>query len=455
MSAHGSNLLLPVEIQVREMDAKILLASVAAERGYPVILGSRAFVHFQASAVPRGVYLAKSMRRMSIRMFRILRELGHDIVAWDEEALLRPPDEEYYRWRLSPVTMRDIAHLLAWGDDDARVLRDYSGYSGAPIHVTGNPRIDLMRPDLREYYRPDIDAIRAAFGDFVLINTNFNGVNHFFAELSQFKSAAEAASAATVHPFEAGKGRHKLALFHDFKAMVPRLCAAVSDHTVVLRPHPAENHETWRELMTAHPNLRVVNEGNVAAWLLAARALVANSCTTMVESAILDVPTVNFEPVTSAEYDYELPNSLSRSAVSIEDVCGLVVSMVRGEVGPLAQAERRAILERHIAALDGPLAADRMVDVLDECGYRDRPPVAPPRWTRLRGQVENQLRTLGKRRNMRRPGHRNNIVYHAHRFPDISAAEVRARVARFGHLLQRFERVRVEPFGEYTFRFSR
>ncbi len=177
-----------------------------------------------------------------------------------------------------------------------------------------------------------------------------------------------------MHPFEAGKGRHKLALFHHFQAMVPRLCAAVADHTVVLRPHPAENHATWLELAKGCPNLQVVNEGNVIPWLLASKALVANSCTTMVESAVLDVPTVNFEPVTSAEYDYQLPNTLSRSAVSIDDVCALVVSMVRGEIGPLGLAERRATLAPHLAALDGPLAADRMVDVLDECGYRGPAP---------------------------------------------------------------------------------
>jgi len=311
-----------------------------------------------------------------------------------------------------------------------------------------------MRPEVREYYRPDVDMIRARFGDFVLINTNFNGVNHFFAELSHFKNAAEAADAATVHPFEAGKGRHKLALFHHFQAMVPRLCAAVADHTVVLRPHPNENHATWLEVAKGCPNLQVVNEGNVIPWLLASKALVANSCTTMVESAVLDVPTVNFEPVTSAEYDYQLPNTLSRSAVSIDDVCELVVSMVRGVIGPLGLAERRATLAQHLAALDGPLAADRMVDVLDECGYRDRLPPAPPLWTRVRGQFDNRRRTASKRRNMRRPGHRNNIVYHAHRFPDISVDEVCHRVARFGRLLNRFERVRVERFGEYTFRFS-
>jgi hypothetical protein len=34
------------------MDAKILLSCVAAERGFPVIIGSRAFVHYQIASFP-------------------------------------------------------------------------------------------------------------------------------------------------------------------------------------------------------------------------------------------------------------------------------------------------------------------------------------------------------------------------------------------------------------------
>ncbi len=75
MSNPASTLIIPVENQVRELDAKLLLSCVAAERGFPVILGSRAFVHFEVASLPRGVYLAKSMRSLSNSMFRILRLL--------------------------------------------------------------------------------------------------------------------------------------------------------------------------------------------------------------------------------------------------------------------------------------------------------------------------------------------------------------------------------------------
>lgn len=453
MSTSPTTLLIPVEIQVREMDAKILLAAAAAERGFSVIMGSRAFIHFQAASVPPGIYVAKSMRTLSIRMFEILRELGHEIFAYDEEALVRAPDYEYYRWRLCPETVGQVAHLMAWGEDDAGVLRAYEGYRGAPIAITGNPRIDLMRPELREYYRPEVDTIRARYGDFVLVNTNFNKVNHFFAGLSELKSAAEVGADAGANPFEAGKGRHKLALFQQFLEMLPTLCAALPDQTILVRPHPAENHAPWLAVAERCPNLRVANEGNVVPWLLACKALVANSCTTQVESALLDVPTLNFEPLTHAEYDYALPNALSRPAHSTEELCTLARQMVEGTLGPLDLAKRREILAPHVAALEGPLAADRMVDSLVGAGYLDQRPRRPALPTYLRGRLRNHLRTARKRANMHRPGHRNNIVYHAHRFPDISAAEVQARVDRLGRLLGRFSQVRVEPYGEYTFRF--
>ncbi len=111
MSSQRSTLIIPVENQVRELDAKLLLSCVAAERGHPVVLGSRAFVHFKVASIERGVYLAKSMRTLSDRMFGILRDLGHEIVAWDEEGLVRPPNAQYYARRLSPVALSRVAAL--------------------------------------------------------------------------------------------------------------------------------------------------------------------------------------------------------------------------------------------------------------------------------------------------------------------------------------------------------
>lgn len=453
MSSSFSTLILPVETAVREMDAKIFLSCVAAERGFPVIMGSRAFIHHHMGSFPRGVYLAKSLRKLSNRMFKIIRQLGHEIVAWDEESLVRWPDQEYYRQRLSPVTMQQTTHLLAWGPDDARVFRQYSGYRGTPIHLTGNPRIDLMRPELREYYRPHVDSLHERYGDFVLVNTNFGLVNHFYAHMAYLKKAAEAKSPTVADPYDVGKGRHKLALFQSFQEMLPSLCAAVADRTVILRPHPSENQAVWHSIAERCPNLRVINEGSITPWLMAAKVVIANGCTSLVEAAVLDTPGVAYQPVASKEYDDDLPNALSRRTRSVDELCTTVQAVVSGTLGPLDRSERRRILDEHIVGLDGPFAAERMIAVLEEAGYDRRPPPPAPPIDFVQGWVHNNLRTLVKRINMYRPNHRNSLAFHDHRFPRITVAEIMERVARLGMLLDRFKTIRVEQRSEHIFAF--
>jgi surface carbohydrate biosynthesis protein len=450
----ASTLILPVETQVREMDAKLLLACVAAERGFPVILGSRAFVHYKVSSIPRGVYLAKSMRTLSIRMFTILRQLGHEIVAWDEEGLMRWPDSEYYRQRLSPRTMRQVSHLIAWGPDNARVFQEYPGYDGTPIHITGNPRIDFLRQELREYYHRDVDDIRNRYGDFVMISTNFSLVNHFFPKLGALKRAVETEDAGGANPYDVGKGRHKLTLFNSFLALLPTLCEALSDHTIVLRPHPSENNQPYGTIAERYENLKIDNDGGISPWLIATKALIANGCTTMIEAAVLGTPTVAYQPVVSDAYDDDLPNSLSRRAFTVDELCHSVKSIVRGELGALTYKERRKTLDQHIAALDGTLAAERMVDALEAGEYDCKRPKATPLGEFAKGWVHNTLRTGVKQINMRRPGHRNNLTLHAHRFPDISTNEIVERIARMGALLNRFETIKVTQMSKHIFRIS-
>ena len=65
-------LIIPVENQVRELDPKLLLACIAARRGFTAIIGSHREIDLQISAFPRSLYLNKSMtdRNLKIQHFR-------------------------------------------------------------------------------------------------------------------------------------------------------------------------------------------------------------------------------------------------------------------------------------------------------------------------------------------------------------------------------------------------
>jgi surface carbohydrate biosynthesis protein len=462
MASPRTTLIIPVESQVRELDAKVLLACAAAERGFPVVIGSRAFVHYEITALPRGVYLAKSMRTLSELMFRILRQLGHEIVAWDEEALVRFRPEDHYRRRLSAKAVGLVSHLFAWGEDDAEILRRFPAYPGTPIHITGNPRIDLMRPDLRSYFDPEVADIRRRFGPLVLVNTNFGFVNAFASSLNLMQeSKAEAdEKVAGVNTrgmtpdFARGLAAHKQALFEHFRRLVPALGDALPDHTIVVRPHPAEDHGAWRETAGGRDNIRVVNEKNVIPWLLAAKALVHNSCTTAVEAAVLGTPAVAYRPVIQEAFDSELPHLLSHEAFELEELVAAIRAIAAGEGCPASGAAGHGILERHLASLEGPLASDRMVAALCDAGYHDRLPAQPDPLRYLQGWLHARARTALKQINRRRAGHRNADTFHQHRFPGTSVDDLRKRIGRLSAQLGRFEDLRVREISRHIFRID-
>lgn len=462
MSDRPSTLLIPVENQVRELDAKLLLACLAAQRGYPVLFGSRAYCHFAAAAVPRGVYLAKSMRSLSGAMFRILRLLGHAIVCWEEEALVHPPPEIYFGLRLSAKTVGLVSHVFAWGQENFDLLQQYPQLpENLPIHITGNPRGDLLRPELRSFFNDEVARLRREHGDFLLINTNFSDVNPFIPAVGLFLPAGKAGEKPRFG--QAGKGMglefaeglraHKRKVMAAFLELLPALARAFPDLAIVLRPHPAEKHEVYQQLASRCRQVRVLNQGNVVPWLLAAKALLHNGCTTGLEAYLLGVPAISHLPDFDERYDYDfqgLPTKLSHESFSFEELTALLRRVLAGELGAASGAERQSLADHYLAAQDGPLACERILDVLDAAGYRQGPPPAASAPAFAQGWLLANLKAGLTKLNMRRPGP-NRQAYHDHRFPELSVADLEGRAAKFGELLNRCDGIRIRPHSRHLF----
>ena len=454
-------LFVPVENQVRELDAKLLFACVAAASGFPVILGFKHYLHFEIPKLGRGIYIAKSMRARSALMFNLIRDLGNELVAWDEESLVRYSSPEYFPWRFSESTFKPVSHLFAWGTDDAEMFRAYSGNHGVPVHTTGNPRADLLRRDVRRYFDAEVQILRDRFGDFVLVNTNFSFVNPFLKQKALVLPAnanGRRKESRTAHgmsaAFAAGMAAHQQAIFDHFRELLPRLGKRFPQTAIIVRPHPSEDHAVWREIVGEQPNIRVIHEGNVIPWLMACQVLLHNGCTTAVEGTVLDRPAVTFQPVQSDIFDYELPNSLSHRAYTVDDVLEAVASILGGHRGMIAEPERQKIFARHLAGVSGPLSSERIVSVLTAAGYDSDDLRPKSAWRFAAAKLTSTTRTTIKRFNMRRRDHWASDRYHSHVFPDISVAEINHRIERIGHVLGRFEGVTAERTSPHLFRIA-
>jgi surface carbohydrate biosynthesis protein len=464
MSKQRMRLLIPVENQVRELDPKILLACIAAERGFSSIVGSRREMEFNIDLFPQSIYLSKSMTIRSLLFFQVAQRFDIEIVTWDEEALVHLPPETYFSRRLDPRAIKYVSHLFAWGDDNARLWRQYPHLpDGIPIHVTGNPRSDMLRPELRPFYQKEVEKYQARYGDFILINTNFNHVNAFGPDMNLFKPTRNSGQKAKFGRAARGMSReyaeglrdHKQAVFKDFQRIVPRLAEAFPENAIVVRPHPTENHEVYRKIADRCERVYVTNEGNVVPWLIATKAVIHNGCTTGVEAYVTGTPAISYRASINETYDngfYRLPNLISHQCFTFEKLQETLQKVLIGEIGAADGDERQHLIDHHLAGKKGPLACERMVDVLDKISanmHADRSIAKrTQRWLATRGLH------LAKAVKSHLPGSHNRPEFQKHRFPGIAPDKLAERIKRFQQLLGHTHKLRVEPISDVIVRID-
>ncbi len=458
--------IIPVENQVRELDPKLLLACIAARRGIASIIGSRLEIDFRIASVPPSIYLSKSMTARSIKMFRIMRKLGHEIAVWDEEALVHMQPETYFTRRLSAEAIKYVSHLFAWGRENADLWRKYSQLpEQTPIHITGNPRGDLLRSELHPYFADEATTLRKRYGNFLLINTNFSNVNAFVPSLNLFLQQKtpgvppEFGRGATGMSREYAEGLRdfKQAVFEDIKNIIPALEKAFPDVTVIVRPHPTENPQVYHDIAARCTRVQVTNEGNVIPWLMAANALVHNSCTTGVEAYIMKVPAVTYMASRNEYYDegyYRLPNTLSYRCFNFEQLRETLAGIFSGRLGAPDGDERNDLINYYLEAREGPLACERIVDTLEEIMANRFQLPKPPIHDRLAGRYKAKWRRLVKWYKSHLPDSKYRPEFQRHRYPGLTLQELSGRIAKIQQVLGDTTAIEAEQVSGYIFRIS-
>jgi surface carbohydrate biosynthesis protein len=466
MTTTKTLLLIPVENQVRELDPKLLLACLAAQRGFSSVIGSRREMEFGIDAFPKSIYLSKSMTIRSLLFFRVASKFGHQIITWDEEALVHLPPETYFSRRLDPRAIRYVSHLFAWGEDNADLWRQYPHMPrGIPIHVTGNPRSDMLRPEIRPFYENEVEKIRDTYGNFILVNTNFNHVNAFGPDMNLFKPVSipgqkpkfGRAARGMSREYAEGFRDHKQSIFEDFKQMIPQLDRAFPDYNIVVRPHPTESQEVYRQIADRCERVAVTNEGNVVPWLMATRALIHNGCTTGVEAYTMEVPAISYRASVNEYYDngfYRLPNRLSHQCFSFEELRQHLQHILDGKLGAANGDERQTLVRRYLAAQDGPLACERMVDVLERIAQESSVETEESAGKRFEQWLVERGLHLAKSVKSKLPGSHNRPEFQRHRYPGIAPEQLQERIARFQKLLGYNQSLEIEAISNVIFRIN-
>lgn len=440
---------LPIEIKVREFHSKMLFALFAAERGYETILGGQIELMERMHRLGRGIYIDKSTAVTKREWFRRLRALGNQVAAWDEEGLVYLSDEVYHITRMDPEAFALTDLFFAWGPHHARTV--LAGYpdAGPRVVEAGNPRMDLLRPEFRGYCDASVARLRERYGRMILMNTNF--------PLHNFAKGREAA-AKIFDPYPL---REKAGLLEEwfafqrkgyeaFQAAALALMDRFPEHTVVVRPCPAEDLAPWQRLFEGRTRGVVSKEGNVVEWIRASDAVIQFNCTTGVETYLLGVPSIAYRCARSELLETGLVIACSREAFTqdelLSEVERAVARTAAGQPPEPPGPEAQRIIADYLVSTGGATSCERILDELDRRALTVRPFTLPP--VPLIKRAWRVWLSV-----VRRPDP-SDIRWYREKFPGLALEEARTVAADFARATGRFGGVRVTSAGKHLVRIS-
>lgn len=362
-------ILLSIETKARELPGKILLASFLAEKGFKVVLTNLRKIPF-ALKTNAWLYIDRNSFAPRMSFFRRLKFLGFKLVCIDEEGIIWLTPESYKK-RIHAKTNSCVDMYFTWGKKQADLIKEVS--PSINTILTGNPRVDLLRPELKGIYKNRADVIKEKYGDFILFVSNFSTNNNFYskdADASVIDMLIEDnRRQGLMESLEEEEDfrnfyNNRERVFEKVIELIKRLSVEYPDKNIVVRPHPSENHDTWKQLMKDYSNVRIIYEGELTPWIIAAKAVIHNSCTTGVEAALLNIKSIAYVPIDEPQFEMELPNSVSEAVSTEEDVIGLINQFSVTQTVP-------SVLKEYISSITGSLACETIAEQINDL-YKDR-----------------------------------------------------------------------------------
>ena len=146
-----------VENVVRELDSKLLLATLAAARGHQVIVSDIESIEkgIKRGALPPGIFHTKSLTPSAEKIARhqTMIDNGTMITSIDEEGgLIMNTYDRHASVRYSEHTIEQASAIFGWGPQDVEFLKKFYSKHSTKIHKTGSPRADLWKSFFSDYW---------------------------------------------------------------------------------------------------------------------------------------------------------------------------------------------------------------------------------------------------------------------------------------------------------------
>lgn len=309
------NFYLLVEEGFRELPSRLLIAAAIAGYDRDVWIGQQWWFAENFARLPPGVVLFKGNNGIQAHNMRRAKTAGHVVASMEEEAFgLSTFDGEKLYNRHSGKYC-DL--FCVQGESLAEFVRCRLPNTQDKVVVTGNPRADLLTAPQDSEIRRQASFIKAEYGSFILINTNYASINPFDIDVyNYYQRCVDVAVYDDRDPEDHAKfdrligwEHQNLRLIVDFIRRWPK----GGSMPIVVRPHPSESTKFWHDIMEPLDHVSVIEDTDHLAWTAASEWMVHTSSTTGLEAFLLGVPSISLCPPNSPFSGHFLSNTVNTS----------------------------------------------------------------------------------------------------------------------------------------------
>ena len=317
------NLYIELEIYNREIEAKLLLALEAVNKGYNVIIAHRLIIQRLAlnNEIPPGIIHMKDANsiRNNIEIIKKLKKRKFLFTAQDEESgLLNKSYDQFAKIRFGQLkTFKYLSYFFCWGKRDY----DYLKKKTKIAVLTGSPRFDLFlnKKKLKRTKKR------------ILFVTSFNvtGIRTFVERIFSTTGLRDH-QIETVEKFAYNQESfHALKVYHFIK-LIRFLSKKFKKYQIVVRPHPSDKDKNWKLLINSTSKNIVLDDTNNVSLdksILSSEYIIQNGCTSAIESLLMNIPSISYAPQKWQEDEmFDFPNLLSIKAKNQHQVENIIRS---------------------------------------------------------------------------------------------------------------------------------
>jgi surface carbohydrate biosynthesis protein len=444
------NIYIKIEVKRRELEARLLLAMAAAERGHQVLLGASNLTLdlVRQKKLKPGIILEKSIvpSKKRINQLKGYKKNNCRITVIDEEGgFINNNFTEFLKERFSSQSLKLTDKVFTWGTRDYKKFVNYFKKYKNKFFRTGNPRTDFWRKEFDNYYKNQtLDQIKPK-DNFILLASNFGAMFHehrIWQEISLLRD---------LKNFERGgdefwtyeNDSYQIRLAAKFIKVLRKISKQFKNLKIVIRPHPTESIKAWKSIIGDHKNIYVINDGSIGKWIRRAKLVIHNGCTSGIESSISNVPTIAYRPLKS-NFEKKFPNALSINIFDEQNLIKKIEQIVKKKKNFYTKQKK---INDYFYNLEDNFAFDNIVkewEKIDDGKLSEKNNFLKLKvlanLKEFKGKIVNNI--LFKNADI---SNSNRATY---KFPKITHNELWTLTNGIKNTLKRFENVNVELFSD-------